>query len=83
MLIKISWSGTEKAVLGAKKTIEGVLAEWKPHYMPAHKEKTAGHFSMGAIIRVDTASWPDHNLVHVLASLPPSFEVEVAPEDIL
>ena len=95
VLIKISWSGTEKAVLVGKKTLEGVLAEWKPNYMPARKtlrgspseaarkEKTTGHFGVGAIIRVDTASWPDHNLVHVLASLPPAFEVEVAPEDIL
>ena len=83
VLIKVTWRGTEKSVLEGKKNIERLFADQKPYYIPARKEKTAGRFFMSAIIRVDTASWPDHNLVHMFTSLPPSFEVEVAPEDIL
>lgn len=83
LMIKISHEGKRAAVQLAMKKLEKLLAEYEPIVFPSFGPEINGRYKMEALIKLDPKQWPEKQLLEVLRSLPPSFIINIDPEDIL
>lgn len=86
-LIKISHEGTKTDVLSDMEELEKTLAEYNPIIFPAFIPTVKGKYRLHALLRLKLEDWKIERvkpeLLNILKSLPPSYEVGVDPEDIL
>jgi primosomal protein N' len=81
-IIKASIAGPqERAKRDMAKAME-MLAAYAPVLVPAFKARGNG-IRISAIIKTSKETWPDRNLLALLKSLPPAFEIDVDPESML
>lgn len=81
--IKISYSGKQPDAEQAMLHIEKFLSAYRPMIFPAFMPHMRGSYTMHAVIKIPPKSWPDKKLSEMLASLPPSFAINVDPEHLL
>jgi len=90
--IKITFSGTAQESEKARIFLDKILAGYDPQIFSAFVGKVRGQYVTNTIIRVDPKDWKlpisseityDENLSQNLLNLPPSFTVNVDPEDLL
>ncbi|MFA5778421.1 MAG: hypothetical protein WC870_02980 [Candidatus Paceibacterota bacterium] len=91
--VKITHLGDKEQTIRARKILEEMFREYFPEifsgFMPRLKDK----YLTNALIKIDPQKWSlpellanstiDENLFNKLLSLPPSFEIQVDPEDLL
>jgi primosomal protein N' (replication factor Y) len=91
-LIKITFEGTAKETEYARNYIEKTLGNYEPQIFSAFISKIKGKYITNTVIKVDPQIWPlptddkkiiDHDLFENLSRLPPSFSINVDPEDLL
>lgn len=91
-LIKLSFEGTAKETEMLKKFLEKELGEYEPQIFSAFAGKKKGFYITNTILKINTEKWPlieslnkkiDDKLLSVLYSLPPSFSINVDPEDLI
>jgi len=91
-LIKITFAGNKSDSEKAKNYLEKILADYDPQIFSAFIGKVKGEFVTNTVIKVDPKIWPlplsDKNIINEdlalkLSSLPPSFSVNIDPEDLL
>jgi len=83
IMIKISLKGKKEKIGKDMKTIENQLTEWKPIVFPAFIKTINNMHILHLLVSVPAKSWPDQDLLDVLLSLPPSFEINVNPNSLL
>ncbi len=91
-LIKIRFEGNTKETNEARKRIENELGTYHPQIYSAFISKIKGKLITNTVIKVDPSDWPlvedsknkiNRDLEKALLSLPPSFLINVDPEDLL
>lgn len=91
-LIKITFEGTAKETEYARNFIEKTLGNYEPQIFSAFVSKIKGQYITNTVIKIDPRIWPlptddkfiiDKDLAQNLAQLPPSFSINVDPEDLL
>lgn len=86
-LIKISREGAKSDVLADMEALDKSLAEYEPLIFPAFIPTIKGKYRLHALLKIKLADWNVKNinpeLLGLLKSLPPSYEIGVDPEDIL
>jgi primosomal protein N' (replication factor Y) len=91
-LIKITFEGTAAETEKARGFIEKILGNYEPQVFSAFVSKIKGQYITNTVIKVDPRIWPlptdekqilNPNLAQNLAQLPPSFSINVDPEDLL
>jgi primosomal protein N' (replication factor Y) len=91
-LIKITFEGTAQETEKARIFIEKILGNYEPQIFSAFVSKIKGQYITNTVIKVDPRIWPlptddklivDQNLARTLTELPPSFSINVDPEDLL
>jgi len=91
-LIKITFEGSPRDTEKARDFIERTLSAYEPQVFSAFVSKIKGSYITNTVLKVDTIKWPllergskkiDDNLHQNLYNLPPSFSVNVDPEDLL
>lgn len=91
-LIKITFEGTAKETEQARVFIERELGDYDPQIFSAFVGKVKGQYITNTVIKVDPKLWPlietekftiDPILKETLSRLPPSFSVNIDPEDLL
>lgn len=91
-LIKITFEGTAKETEQARNFIEKVLGKYEPQIFSAFIGKIKGQYITNTIIKIDPRLWPllpneketiDQVLSETLSHLPPSFSINIDPEDLL
>ncbi len=91
-LIKITFTGTAKETEKARSYLNHVLGAYDPQIFSAFIGRIKGHYITNTVIRVDPHLWPlptterkgvDRSLLDTLSTLPPSFSINVDPEDLL
>lgn len=91
-LIKITFEGTAKETEKARNLIETTLGSYEPQIYSAFIGKIKGHFITNTVIKVNPSDWPkvedeknkiSEGLKSALLNLPPSFSINVDPEDLL
>lgn len=91
-LIKITFEGTASETEKARSFIEKILGNYEPQIFSAFVTKIKGQYITNTVIKIDPRIWPlptdeklisDPNLVRNLSQLPPSFSINVDPEDLL
>lgn len=91
-LIKITFEGTPLETEKARNFIETTLGDYEPQIFSAFISRIKGKYITNTVIKLDPTIWPlptdenrtiDENLYQNLSHLPPSFSVNVDPEDLL
>jgi primosomal protein N' (replication factor Y) len=91
-LIKITFEGTAGDTEKARNFIEKVLGNYEPQIFSAFISRIKGQYITNTVIKVDPQIWPlpadekhivDEDLHQTLSRLPPSFSINVDPEDLL
>ena len=91
-LIKISFTGTATETQNAKLLLEELLKQYDPQIFSAFIGKIKGQYITNTVIKIDPILWPlliddkkiiDQELSKKLSLLPPSFSVNIDPEDLL
>jgi primosomal protein N' (replication factor Y) len=91
-LIKITFEGTAPETEKARSFIEKVLGNYEPQIFSAFVSKIKGQYITNTVIKINPKFWPlptsdklvlDENLKLNLSQLPPSFSINVDPEDLL
>lgn len=91
-LIKITFEGSLKETEIARNYIEKILGNYEPQIFSAFISKIKGQYITNTVIKVDPKIWPlptddkkiiDPDLYKNLSDLPPSFSINVDPEDLL
>jgi primosomal protein N' (replication factor Y) len=91
-LIKITFEGTASETEKAREFIEKTLGNYEPQIFSAFVSKIKGQYITNTVIKINPKFWPlptsdkltlDENLMLNLSRLPPSFSINVDPEDLL
>lgn len=91
-LIKITFEGSAEETEKARNFIENILGNYEPQVFSAFISRIKGKYVTNTVIKVDPKIWPlptndkiflDQDLVQNLSRLPPSFSINVDPEDLL
>ncbi len=92
-LIKITFTGTASETEKARSYLEHRLGAFEPQIFSAFVGRVRGQYVTNTVIKVDPELWPlptsDRktralaDLSETLSSLPPSFSINVDPEDLL
>ncbi len=91
-LIKITFTGTARETEKARAYLADKLGAYDPQIFSAFIGKIKGNYVTNTVIRVHPAEWPlpttDRSLPNLalsetLSHLPPSFSINVDPEDLL
>jgi len=91
-LIKITFEGTAADTEKARSFIEKILSNYEPQIFSAFVSRIKGQYITNTVIKVDPKIWPlpvndhqkvDEELRQNLSQLPPSFSINVDPEDLL
>jgi len=82
-LIKISHFGGEGIATREMEKLETVLARYKPVVFSGFAPKRGGKRAVNMLIKLTPDAWVDENLLEILRGLPPSFIVNIDPEDLL
>ncbi len=83
VLIKITIEGAKDAIALSMATVQDMMNPYQIDVFPAFTATVRGNSIIHGLIRVDSHSWPDPDLVAKLRSLPPSVVVRVGPETLL
>lgn len=83
VMIKISAKGKKERIAKEMKALENQLAEWKPIVFPAFIKAIDNMHILHLLVSVPAKSWPNKELLGLLLSLPPSFEINVNPNSLL
>jgi primosomal protein N' (replication factor Y) len=91
-LIKITFEGTPGDTEKARNFIEKILGNYEPQIFSAFISKVKGQYITNTVIKVNPEFWPlptsekhivNQDLYKNLSQLPPSFSINVDPEDLL
>lgn len=91
-LVKITFTGNAKETEKARAYLDDTLGAYDPQIFSAFIGKVKGNYITNTVIRVNPTLWPlptserkqvDSNLSETLSGLPPSFSINVDPEDLL
>lgn len=91
-LIKITFTGTASETEKARSYLDHTLSMYEPQIFSAFIGKVKGQYITNTVIKVDPNLWqlptrdkqPEPSqLAEILFSLPPSFSINVDPEDLL
>lgn len=91
-VIKITFTGTAIETTKARAYLDHALSEYEPQIFSAFRARIKGNYITNTVIKVDLKTWPlptgaeyaiNPNLLETLSNLPPSFSINVDPEDLL
>lgn len=91
-LIKITFTGTTSETEKARIFLEKLLSNYEPQIFSAFIGKVKGQYITNTVIKVDPSLWPlltddkknvNEYLAQNLSAIPPSFSINVDPEDLL
>jgi primosomal protein N' (replication factor Y) len=92
-LIKITFTGTAAETEKARSYLEHTLGNYEPQIFSAFIGKIRGSYVTNTVIKINPDLWPlptsdthkkaAHDLLETLSSLPPSFSINIDPEDLL
>jgi len=91
-LIKITFEGSASDTEKARAFIEKILGNYEPQIFSAFVSRNKGQYITNTVIKVDPKIWPlptdekqvpNQELYQNLTKLPPSFSINVDPEDLL
>jgi hypothetical protein len=69
----------------AKETenLKNILKNYNPAIFNSTHEKRGEQSAVNAVIKLPKEKWPEENLLKILKSLPPHFEIKVDPDNLL
>ncbi len=91
-LIKITFTGTAEETEKARVLVEKILGDYEPQIFSAFVGRIKGQYITNTVIKVDPKDWPllindklkiNETISNKLSLLPPSFSINIDPEDLL
>jgi primosomal protein N' (replication factor Y) len=82
-LIKITLEGPKESVRHDMAKLQTLLTDYAPLVYPSFQAIRKGKYRLNLLLKLAPSRWPESELLAVLRALPPSFIVNVEPDDIL
>lgn len=88
IFIKITVRGTRNLVNKETEILKNIFSEigdksYGVAIFPSIHEKKGEQSAVNTVIKLLCSDWPNHNLISLLKSLPPHFEIKVDPDNLL
>ena len=88
IFIKITARGTRNFVTRETENLKNIFdnpenKNYNPSIFPSVHEKKGEQSAINVVIKLPKEKWPDQNLLKILKSLPPHFEIKVDPDNLL
>lgn len=83
IFIKITARGTKNFVVRETENLKNILKDFNPAVFNSVHEKRGEQSAFNAVIKLPHSDWPNSELLFVLKSLPPHFEIKVDPDNLL
>jgi primosomal protein N' len=83
IFIKITARGTRNFVAKETENLKNILKNYNPAIFNSTHEKRGEQSAVNAVIKLPKEKWPEENLLKILKSLPPHFEIKVDPDNLL
>ncbi len=83
IFIKITVRGTRNFVAKESENLKNIFKDYNPAIFPSTHEKRGEQSAVNAVIKLPKEKWVDQNLLAILKSLPPHFELKVDPNNLL
>lgn len=81
--IKITLEGKKSFVIKEMEELQKHLSDYESLIFPAFIQEIKNKYRMHALIKLDPDAWVDTELLTLLRSLPPIFNINIDPEDLL
>jgi len=82
-LIKFTYEGRKSEGQNVMSEIEKIFGAYHPVTFPSFIARVKGNFRMNALLKIPRGSWPNEELLGLIASLPQDVEVRVNPESVI
>jgi len=83
IFIKITVRGTKNFVGGETESLKNVFKDYTPAIFSSTHEKRGEQSAINVVIKLPKNEWPQNNLLGIIKSLPPHFEIKVDPDNLL
>jgi primosomal protein N' len=83
IFIKITVRGTRIFVSKETENLKNILKDYNPAIFNSVHEKRGEQSAVNAVIKLPRSDWPDFEIISILKSLPPHFEIKVDPDNLL
>jgi primosomal protein N' (replication factor Y) len=77
IMIKITSTGSKRYIIDNFKKVMPTLRPYGPRVFREFQRLSTSRFALHALLRVIGSSWPDEDLIDILKSLQPQFEIRV------
>lgn len=81
--IKVTVRGSRALVQREETKLKGLLEAYEPVVFYSIYEKRGEQLAINAVIKFPREDWPNPELIDLLRSLPPSFEIKINPDSLL
>ena len=83
VFIKVTIRGTKNFVMKETESLRKIFLDWQPAIFSSIHEKKGAQAAVNAVLKVATPNWPDPNLLRLLHTLSPFYEIKVDPDNLL
>jgi primosomal protein N' len=83
IFIKVTVRGSRIFVEKETEKLKNILESYNPTIFPSTHEKKGEQAAVNAVIKLPKEKWMDPNLLSLLKSMPPHFEIKVDPDNLL
>jgi primosomal protein N' (replication factor Y) len=83
IFIKITIRGTRNFVTRESQNLKNIFKGYNPAIFNSIHEKRGEQSAVNAVIKLPKNEWPQNNLLGIIKSLPPHFEIKVDPDNLL
>jgi primosomal protein N' (replication factor Y) len=81
--IKVTARGAKNFVIKETENLKNLLKEYDPIIFSSVQEKKGEQSAVNGIIKLRKENWPDNDILSILKSIPPHFEIKVDPDNLL
>jgi primosomal protein N' (replication factor Y) len=83
LFVKITTRGTKNFVGKETENLKNILRDYNAIIFNSIQEKKGEQAAVNAIIKLSKKEWPKDDLLAIIKSLPPHFEIKVDPDTVL
>lgn len=83
IFIKVTGRGPRSFVTRETEDLKNIFKNYNPAIFPSTHEKRGEQAAVNAVIKLPKNDWPDPELLSILKSLSPHFEIKVDPDNLL
>lgn len=83
LFVKVTVRGSRNQIAKETENLKSILVDYEPAVFNSIHEKRGEQAAVNAVIKLSRNAWPEDELLSLLRSLPPQYEIKVDPDSLL